>query len=51
MAKDAQQAAAAIRTEGVCIVESVLNACHLEELKGRVAAVKPRKMQNRRQHR
>ena len=51
VAKDAQEAAAAIRSEGVCIIESVLGACHLDELRARIAAVEPRKLQNRRQHR
>ena len=44
-------AAAAVRTEGVCIVERALDAAFVADLRARLATIEPRKMQNRRKHR
>ena len=50
-ASTAAEIAAAVRAEGVCVVENVLDAATLADLQARLAAIKPRKMQNRRAHR
>ena len=44
-------AAAAVRAAGVCVVHDVLSADKLAELGQRIAALTPRKMQNRRPQR
>ena len=44
-------AAAAVRAAGVCVVHDVLSADELAELGQRIAALTPRKMQNRRPQR
>ena len=40
-----------MREEGVCVIENVLDAAALDELRVRLAEIEPRKMQNRRKHR
>lgn len=47
----AQEIAEAVRSHGVCIVESVLDAEAINLLRDRLAQIEPRKRQNRRQHR
>jgi ectoine hydroxylase-related dioxygenase (phytanoyl-CoA dioxygenase family) len=47
----AQEIAEAVRSHGVCIVESVLDAEAINLLRERLAQIEPRKRQNRRQHR
>ena len=42
------EVAAAVRAEGVCVVERVLDAAAVAALRERVAALEPRKRQNRR---
>ena len=44
-------AAAAVRAAGVCVVHDALSAAELDELGQRLAALTPRKMQNRRPQR
>ena len=50
-ASTAAEAAALVRSEGVCIMESVLDEAAIATLRERLAQVEPRKMQNRRAHR
>ena len=45
------EAVALIRSEGVCIMERVLDEARLATLRARLAQIEPRKMQNRRAHR
>ena len=47
----AAEVAAAVRSQGVCVVEDVFDAAQLSELQAQIAALEPRKMQNRRAHR
>ena len=48
---NADAIANAVRTEGVCLVERVMDAEAVAALHQRVASIKPRKLQNRRKHR
>jgi ectoine hydroxylase-related dioxygenase (phytanoyl-CoA dioxygenase family) len=47
----ADDIAAAVRAEGVCVADRVLDAAAVETLRSRVELVEPRKLQNRRAHR
>ena len=51
VAADAAEIAAAVRAEGVCLVEGVFDAAAVEALRSRIMAIEPKKMQNRRKHR
>ena len=50
-ATTAADVAAAVRAEGVCVVERVFDAEQLAQLEARLKTIEPRKLQNRRAHR
>ena len=51
IASSAAELATHVRSEGVCLIESVLDRGALAELEGALNALEPRKLQNRRKHR
>ena len=51
MAATTEEVTAAVRSEGVCVMASVLDAAAVASLRTRLEEIEPRKLQNRRKHR